>query len=298
MTNSAAAVGVTTPDTTTATTTTGQVPAANASAQTATTTGTPATTGAQADWTSGLNDEMKGYLQNKGFKDPQAVLESYRNYEKLQGVPQDRLLKMPENMDTPEGRAIWEKLGRPKDAKDYSLTVPDEAGGQEAADWFRAIADKGNFTQKQLDTLVGDYVAQELAEKKTAADAAQAKLISANDNLKKEWGLAYEHNKLLADEGARAIGATDEDLKALGQIMGPDKAMILLHKIAGATGEATFVSGQSANAGVLSPDMAKNKINELSNDEGFRKRLLSGDQDAKKQWDNVNKMAWTGYTSL
>ena len=76
---------------------------------------TPAAPAAPADWTAGLPEEMKGYVQNKGFKDPSAVVESYRNFEKLMGVPQDRMIKLPEKA---EDKAAWDsiynRLGRPE----------------------------------------------------------------------------------------------------------------------------------------------------------------------------------------
>ena len=92
---------------------------------------TPASAPTPTDWTTGLNDDLRSYVQNKGFKDTAAVVESYRNFKKLHGVPQDRILKLPENLDTPEGRAISERLGAPKDAKDYSINLPKE-GADEA----------------------------------------------------------------------------------------------------------------------------------------------------------------------
>ena len=77
----------------------GQSPSANT-----TSTSTQGSAPASTDWTSGLTDEMRGYVQNKGFKAPQDVVESYRNFEKLHGVPQDRILKLPENLDTQRGK--------------------------------------------------------------------------------------------------------------------------------------------------------------------------------------------------
>jgi len=58
--------------------------------------GQPGAGGAGGEWYAGIADEgLRGYVQTKGFKDPGALAESYRNLEKLQGVPQERLLKLP-----------------------------------------------------------------------------------------------------------------------------------------------------------------------------------------------------------
>ncbi len=257
---------------------------------------TPAAT--PPDWLSGLPDDMKGYVQTKGFKTPVDVLESYRSFEKLHGVPQDRLLKLPEQMDTPEGRAIWEKLGRPKEAKDYVIDIPKESGDPQLADWLRSVADKGNFTQRQVETLVKEWNERSSSTMKMMNETQAIKLTDAENNLKREWGSAFEQNMFLADQGAQALGIDEATVKALGQAMGPDKAMMLLHKFAVSTGEAEFVNGRSASNGVMSSEQAQARINEMTQDKSFQARLRSNDGDAKRQWDNAFKMAYPGEMPL
>ena len=84
------------------------------------------------DWTTGLSDDLKGFVQNKGFKAPTDILESYRGLEKAMGAKAEHLIKLPENMDSPEGRAIWERLGAPKDAKDYKIGLAKEVGDRKS----------------------------------------------------------------------------------------------------------------------------------------------------------------------
>src|SRR5690606_18358521 len=92
-----------------AATTTTTTPAAPAATTTTQTTAT--------DWTSGFSDDLKGFVQNKGFKDPASVLDSYRNLEKLMGTPKERLLRLPENMDDANAMGeIYTRLGRPQTA--------------------------------------------------------------------------------------------------------------------------------------------------------------------------------------
>ena len=79
-------------------------------------------------WTTGFTDELKGYVDAKGFKDAQSVVESYRNFEKIKGVPQERLLTLPEKDEDPSWNDVWKRLGRPDQPKDYQLEVPKEFG--------------------------------------------------------------------------------------------------------------------------------------------------------------------------
>src|SRR4051812_33433335 len=84
-------------------------------------------TGAPAafDWkTAGLDDASAAFVAEKQFKDMSTAIQSHRNLEKLVGVPADKLLRLPTD-DSPEAwNAIYDKLGRPKDAAGYNLPLP------------------------------------------------------------------------------------------------------------------------------------------------------------------------------
>jgi hypothetical protein len=278
--------GTATTTTTPATTTTPEGTVATATAV------TPAPATQQTDWTTGLTDELRGYVQTKGFKDPVAVLESYRNFEKLHGVPADRLLKLPENLDTPEGRAVFERLGRPKDAKDYSIPLKDEAGGKELAEWFRSVADKANWTQRQLDSFVSEWNSRSEAHVKSAQELATQEAQVQEQNLKRDWGTAYDRNINVAKAGAGSLGLSPEDIDAIESVKGYEGTMKLLYKLGAATGEAQFVSGKSPGVGLLPADQAKSEIQRLGQDPGFVKRYTQGDAEARRTMDNLHKMAY------
>lgn len=257
----------------------------------------PAAPVEQKTWTSELPDELKGYVQTKGFKDPAAVLESYRNFEKLHGVPADRLIRLPETLEGAEARAIFEKLGRPHDAKDYSIKVEEFAGGQELGEWFRSIADRANWTQKQLDSFVDAWNERSKNWQTSETEKAEATYIEQEQSLKRSWGLAYDQNINLAKQGALAIGLSPENVDALEAAMGYEKTMLMLHKLGSATGESKFVSGQSAG-GVMSADAAKAKIQELMGDSAFIRRYSKGDAEARRQMDHLHQAAYPGMTPL
>src|SRR4051812_22872278 len=91
-------------------------PDANASgtvdATTTAATTTTTTAAANAPWYGGVADaELRGFAELKGWKSPDDALVSYRNLEKLQGVPPERLLKLPEKADDPAWSEIHGKLG-------------------------------------------------------------------------------------------------------------------------------------------------------------------------------------------
>ncbi len=247
---------------------------------------------APTDWTTGFTDETRAYVANKGFKGPQDVLESYRNFEKTMGSKAEHLLKLPENMDTPEGRAVFERLGAPKDAKDYKIDIPKEFGDEKLAQGLRDVAHKYAFTNKQVEGLVNWWNERSGGAIKTAQETANQQGVAQEQSLKKEWGAAYDQNLNLARAGATKYGLDKGKVDALQNALGYDGVMKLLHGFALATGEAPYVSGQNAGGGVLAPSAAVSQIKELSRDPSFAKRLASGDADAKRQWDKLNYQAY------
>jgi hypothetical protein len=257
----------------------------------------PATAAPAADWTSGFNDEMKGYIQNKGFKTPADLAESYRNFEKLQGVPQDRLLKLPEKLDSPEARAIWERLGTPKEAKDYQLEVPAQGGDQKMAEWAANEFHKLGVPKPMAEGFVKAFNARAAQADADAKAAAQAASATAEANLKTEWGNAFEQNKARVEQAARVLGIDDKGLLALNRALGPEGAPKLLLKLAAATQEGQFITGQPV-PGVLTPEQAQSQITDLRRDSDFVQRLAKGDHEARQKWSNLHQAAFPGSVQL
>lgn len=264
-----------------------------------TTTTAPAPSAAPTDWTTGFSDDLKGYVQNKGFKGPQDILESYRNFEKLQGAPQDRILKLPEDLNSPEGKQVWERLGKPKEAKDYKIEIPKDYGDEKLAEELRVIADQNNFTHSQVEGLVKWWNERTGNTIKSMTEAQETARKNADQALRKEWGAAFDQNKNIVDNAARSLGLGEKEFQALGQALGPDGAMKMLLKLGKATGEADFVTtGPGGKGALLTPEQSKNEINALMSDPSFTKRLMSRDADAVRKWDNLHKMAFGGEVSL
>lgn len=248
---------------------------------------------AAADWTSGLNEDLKGYVQNKGFKDPGMVVDSYRNFEKLMGAPKDRLLKLPEKMDDAEGwKAVYDKLGRPAVPSEYKLEVPK---GEEATynKWKETFHELG-LNQKQVDKLMGQFNSNAKESAEQIAKQYESKIELDTAYLKKEWGQAYEKHVAQAKAAAREFEMDGETINKLESAMGFAKVMQLMQKIGSKLGSDTFVSGDKTSGfgGVMTPEMAKNRINALKTDADFVRRYSRGDVAAKDEFDKLHRMAY------
>lgn len=241
-------------------------------------------------WTSGLSDELKGYVDTKGFKDPASVVDSYRNMEKLMGVPKERLLKLPDKEDAPEWGDIYQRLGRPEKPDGYKLELP-EGANKEFAEWAQERFHALGLTRKQGEALSAEwnkYMTEQGAKMSLEQEQRSKEEVAA---LKREWGSDFDRNTQAVDAAATALGLDEKQVAALGQALGKAQTLKLLHKISASTSEAGFVSGD-APGGAMSANQAKLKIQELQSDREFGKRLVTGELQAKNLWDSLHKTAY------
>jgi hypothetical protein len=252
---------------------------------------------------AGFNEDLKGYVGNKGFKDPGALADAYRNLEKLQGVPQDRLLKLPEQFYddkgalTAEGRGIYERLGAPKNAADYGIEVPKEGGDPKLMEHFTKLFYEAGVPKAAAQKIVAEWNGYQAAAATAMKDAQTAAHRDQVNALQKEWGAAYESNTNIAKDAVRRLGWDAAKIDAVASAIGHADTMKLLSNLGKATGESTFVTGQRAST-PMEPASAKARITELMTDRDFGNRLMSGDAEAKATWQRLHEQAHQGTVNI
>ncbi len=254
-------------------------------------------TGTTSDWTAGFSEETRGYVQKKGFKDVSALADSYINLEKLHSAGPDRLLKLPESMDAPEAAAVWEKLGKPKDAKGYGLQVP-EKGDAKLTEWFGDSALKNNLTANQAQGMMKAWNERQAAVVAQTIENQKIAMAQNTEKLKTEWGAAYEKNMNLAKSGAIALDLDAASIDLLGNTIGTERLFKQLSKIGAGVGESSFVSGRPAADGTVTPEQARSELKNLFQDRAWVQKYTSGDSEAKKRMEHLQKMASPGEMRL
>lgn len=258
----------------------------------------PGATGAAAsgatgsDWMSGFNEENKGYVQTKGFKDPSQVVDSYRNLEKLMGVPKERLLKLPEKDDAPEWGDIYNRLGRPEKPEGYGLTVP-EGAPKEFSEWAAKNFHELGFTRKQGETLVNRWNEFQTNAQKQMTDSQKAAMETDREAIRKEWGAATDKNASLVDAAATAFGLDSKMVEKVAGAIGVANTMRFLYRVGSKLGEDNFITGDSSGGkfGPITPGAAKQRIGELMQDKEFVGRYTKGDLQAKEEMMRLHQYA-------
>jgi hypothetical protein len=242
------------------------------------------------------NAELRGYAERKAWKDSESLAESYMNLEKFHGVPADRLLKLPENIEDKEAVApILAKLGYapPAEAAEYGFADmegadPEFAGVASAAMLEIGLPAKyakplGEWWNKYAATQQAALVQQ--AEEEVAVEMGQ---------LRGEWSAKFEEKQEKARRAIRHFGFSEEELSAIETSTG---AANLYRRFADAhdklgLGEGGFVEGgRKKNDNAMSPEAARQEIQTLRNDKDFGARLLNKEAAAMARWTRLNEIA-------
>lgn len=238
--------------------------------------------GAGIDWLPGANEELVGYVKNKGWTDPKQVLEGYQNLEKMRGVPAERLLTLPAaDADQAAKDAFYEKLGRPKDASGYEFSLgendPFDAG-------LKQTFHKHGLSAEQAKGVIADYAEIAKAEQAKAQQQTIEKIGAEHQELLREWGAAASQNLGLAGKGKEILGWSDEVVDAVGAAVGHKNTIKMLADIAARAGEAPLVTDASAQGygQAMTPAQATARLKELAADRDWVKRLQAGGPDSKE----------------
>lgn len=245
---------------------------------------------APGNWFDGIQDQdLLGYVQNKGWKDPVELATGYRNLEKLLGGEK---IPMPKGAEDVEGwNRVYEQLGRPKTAEEYKLPIPegdDGAFSKTAANWMH----KAGLNQQQAE-----MISKEWNEFQAAAIAQQQQEMSQKaeadmQSLRSEWGGAYDENIQMAKVAVREYGLDQAKLSAIENAIGTGEMMRLFAKIGRAQGEHNFESGGSGNSFGMTPQAAQQRVAALKADPTWTAKYLGGDADAKAELAKLMSLAY------
>lgn len=236
------------------------------------------------------NQELSGYIENKGWSQPQQVVEGYQNLEKILGDKANAIV-MPKEGDEQGWGALYDKLGRPPTAEGYKFEVP-EGGDENLTNWFRETAHKTGLTQAQAEAVFNEWnqFAQNGNEEAQAqiAQKAEADITS----LKKDWGQEYDANIRAGQQAASRFGFSEEEISGMESVLGTRALLEKFAKIGRAFGEDSFESGTGGrNSFGLTPSAAQQQIAELKGDQTFTAAYLDPAHSGHKAAvDKMNRL--------
>lgn len=235
----------------------------------------------------------RGYVETKGWKSGKDLLHSYRNLEKLRGVPAERLLTLPENMEDAEAlKPIMAKLGlaAPEKAEDYGFTQIDGMD-QEFATTAQGWMHELGVPPKIAAGLAERWQAYANAQREGVLREATEETAAELGRLQGEWGPKYDENVEIARRAVRQFGFSEEELQAMESGIGAAAMYKRFNAIGQRLNEGSFIEGDSKKDGfIMTPDAARSKRNGLMEDNAFMAKFLNGDPAAKEQMERLNRI--------
>lgn len=250
------------------------------------------------NWYEGFSQENQNYIQKKGFTNPESVLESYINLEKLRGAPAERIVKLPESDDPADWAEVYDKLGRPKNKDDYDFSKLSENPDENFTSLMKDAFHESGMTYQQADKVLETMAKYSGEAKENKKMAMQAKFDEQEQALKKQWGAAFDQKiqnaNLAMTAASQELGISDEQVSKLEQVIGVDKTMQLFEFFGSRMAEDTFHTGDGTNnnfSGAMTPQAAKAEVKRLIKDKSFQKQVAEGNVQAIARWNKLNRWA-------
>jgi hypothetical protein len=250
-------------------------------------------------WTAGLAEDAQGYVENKGWKGADQMLDSYRNLEKAMGAPGDQVLHLPKNAEDAEAWGkVYSKLGRPEDAAGYEFSGGPEVpeGSLDLTPDLASWAHEAGLSKTQAQSIYAKYNGrmEQAVQEHENQRLEQASADKAA--LEKEWGGAWEENIAAGSRFRQKFGINDATMNKLEDALGLRGVLELSAEIGRGLGEHQGMpSGEDSGAGSqfgMTPAAAKAKIADLFLDDKFKSDyLVKGLPEAKARMNRLHALA-------
>jgi len=220
-----------------------------------------------ADWRAGLDVSIKDHPCLKDFKDPMEVVKSWVGAQKLIGVDK---LPIPPADAKPEVRdqflnTVYDRLGRPKEAKDYKLTDVKMPEGVEVkadaqfTDGLKAEAHKLGLLPHQIDGLYSWYMTNTGNRVKAYNDSIKKNITDTEAELRSEYGAAFDAKKGIAEKVLDTFATAEERAHLIKTGFNNDPKIIrMLVRFGESVSDDSFIKG--SGEATMTPKEAESEL--------------------------------------
>lgn len=242
-----------------------------------------------------LPEDIRGEAAFRDIKDLPSLARSYLNGQKLLGVPQDQIVRLPGAEDTAGWDQVYAKLGRPEKADGYKFNDAKLPEGLSIDDSLKSgymdTAHKVGLSARQASALY-DWWNGAMAQGFTAQQGQTAQgLAQAETALKTEWGTAFDQNLQLGEDAIWHYGGEklSTELKASGLNNNPELIRMMAKIGAGLREDGTLTGRGGSGGDMKSPAEARQEIASLQGDKDFTKQYT--DKNAPGHAEAVARMS-------
>lgn len=230
-------------------------------------------------WYDSVSPDYHGLIEERAWQSNEDVLKSYQQLQKLQGVSEDKLIKIPHPDDKEAISAMHARLGRPETADAYE--IPELGNDPEQTKWFKEQAFNLGLSSDQAKTLSESLLEQgQLAQQKDIEQAG-IKATNAYKEIEKSWGANAPAQEDAVKRGLGVIGLSDQaaegqisELQQFEYLIGTERLVELAIKLGDQVAEPAFPEGNPAT-GAMTKERAGQELESLHADPEFQKAKLS-----------------------
>jgi hypothetical protein len=212
-----------------------------------------------------LPEDLRAEPSLRNFTDPVSLAKSYVHAQRMIGA--DKIPLPGKSATDDEWRQVYKRLGAPDSAKGYDFKVGADVMRDTEIEAFRTAAFEAGLNSKQAGRIaqfLEGTVTQSRAAMEEGADAVR---YAGEQELRQEWGQAFDQQVQLAHKAAVTfLGNTDLlDTVELadGRLLGDHPAIVkMFANLAKEIGEDNLLG--DASELVMTPAEAQNKISEMT----------------------------------
>jgi hypothetical protein len=212
-----------------------------------------------------LPEDLRAEPSLRNFTDPVSLAKSYVHAQRMIGA--DKIPLPGKSATDDEWRQVYKRLGAPDSAKGYDFKVGADVMRDTEIEAFRTAAFEAGLNSKQAGRIaqfLEGTVTQSRAAMEEGADAVR---YAGEQELRQEWGQAFDQQVQLAHKAAVTfLGNTDllDSVElADGRLLGDHPAIVkMFANLAKEIGEDNLLG--DASELVMTPAEAQNKISEMT----------------------------------
>jgi len=239
-----------------------------------------------------LNTDLKSERSLQDFQDVNALAKSHVELQKKFGKRLDELTG-------DELRQVYTNLGAPASAEDYHITLPEGVNDDGSFDKFKEIALEQGLSTKQAESVFSYAMTESIDALQLSQQQVDLQNQDWIDEIKQEFGAAYDQRVELANDALRTYGGADvvDVLEKAGLSSNP-AIVKMFSEIGKANHEDTAVGEKKSAQFGTAPKEAAERIAELWADKEFirryRDKMDPGHTSAVKQLTELYRLKSVG----
>lgn len=236
------------------------------------------------------DEDLKNDPTLANISDLDTMARMLHSAQKMVGNPKNFIKRLSENASDEERQAFFREIGAPEKPEEYGLPQglerPEDmpAMSEERVNQFRQVFHKAGMTKDQADAVLSTLNELEVNAWNEVSQRAEQRYEEAQRQLKEDWGQAYDEQLALAQQVADKKGDEFKQWMEANGLENDPMLIRLMAEVGGAMQEPGGLpsGGRPGGSGRLTPEAARERINELKGNPDFQKRWLNENDPGHK----------------